>query len=512
MFSTCSHRCFRLVLLCGLLILAGCASRTPQMDDSAPQSATPLRVMTPLEESGVFLLGDEDVQRLIEAMNPTHQNMKSWTEMRFAVQQSLAHARAKNPGQIALERPGFVVTYGEMAKSLERFQELLPRLDKEPELLAQSFTWLRVGPDFRFTGYFEPTLPASPVRTARFTHPLYAAPPDLNKESRRKLYSRKGIDNKGLLRNKGLEIAWIEHAADAFILQIQGSGRLVFPDGSIRYALYAAQNGHKYYPIGRALRDKGILQPDEISMDRIRDWLVNNPDRQHEIMNLNPSYVFFRLGDKGSYGSMGRILSPWVSAAVDQNVLPNGLLTFMSVPLPQSNGKSARPFHALMLPQDSGGAIKQNRVDLFCGNGDEGERVASNMKNQGAVVILLPRETKAFAKAHPRTGKIEPVEMAAAPKAPTLLATASVLETKAPATKAKASTVQAKAPTSKTKASTVQTKAPATKNKTSAVQAKTAATKTKAAEAKSKTSTTKAKAPAAQPKKSGAQPKRVAAR
>ena len=113
-----------------------------------------------------------------------------------------------------------------------------------------------------------------------------------------------------------------------------------------------------------------------------------------DLLDTNPSYVFFKLGKpgtSGSKGSMGRRITPWVSVATDQSVLPNGLLTLMNVTLPDEGGEHSVPFNALTLPQDTGGAIKRNRVDLFCGNGETATHTASYLDNRGAVFLLLPR-------------------------------------------------------------------------------------------------------------------------
>ncbi|MEI3452761.1 MAG: MltA domain-containing protein [Bilophila wadsworthia] len=181
---------------------------------------------------------------------------------------------------------------------------------------------------------------------------------------------------------------------DIFMLQIQGSGRLRFEDGSVRSVLYDGQNGHKYVALGRVMVDRGLLKREEVSMFSIREWLAAHPDQVTDLLDTNPSYVFFKLGKpgtSGSKGSMGRRITPWVSVATDQSVLPNGLLTLMNVTLPDEGGEHSVPFNALTLPQDTGGAIKRNRVDLFCGNGETATHTASYLDNRGAVFLLLPR-------------------------------------------------------------------------------------------------------------------------
>ena len=384
-------RCFLSVLFM-LLLLSGCAGQTPVLPEEEPAPVNQPDV-PPLSRPGFFRLSHAEAVELSRALSPARQGLGSWTDMRFAVSQSLAHVSSRPAGKVAIHMPDEDITYGDMARALRRLESMLPSLDRHPEQLATAFRWYRVGPDFGFTGYYEPELLASPVRTERFTHPLYRTPPDMKKVKRRRgrYYSRHEIDCKGVLRGRGLELAWIEQPVDAFILQIQGSGRLRYEDGSVRSILYAGQNGHKYVALGRVMVDRGLLKREEVSMEAIRDWLLAHPDQQSELMDTNPSYVFFRLGpNKGSYGSMGRILTPWVSVATDQSVLPNGLLTMMHLALPDEQGHLTVPFNALLLPQDTGGAIRNNRVDIFCGNGPWAKHTASHLDTGGAVFLLLP--------------------------------------------------------------------------------------------------------------------------
>lgn len=400
-----------------LLTLAGCASKTPVIVEQELSTSV---VMPPaLTASGVFEVSDEEVLRYVQGLHPSRQGLGSWKDMDFAVSQSLRFTRAKPSGQVALRLGDRTVTYGHMARTLKRLKELLPRLDANPELLVTEFKWLRVGPDFRFTGYYEPTLAASPVRTERFTQPLYMTPPDYATVVRKqgKYHTRATIDKKGVLRGKGLEIAWIENPVDAVFLQIEGSGRLVFPDGSTRHALYSAQNKHRMKPLALVLRERGLLPPDGISMQAIREYLDEHPGQRSDLLNTDPSYVFFRLSNKGPFGSMGRILSPKVSVAVDQSVLPNGLTTFMSLYTPDETGKPTKPFLGLTLPQDSGGAIKKHRIDMFFGNGSEAEIGAGHLNQFGAVMVLLDRR-EALAALTPSKTTTPAASAAAKPNTP----------------------------------------------------------------------------------------------
>lgn len=384
----------RLLFLMCILVLAGCA-KTP-VPEPAPEPRPEVVLPPPLAEVGVFELPDDEVMRYVKGLHPSTQGLSRWQDMDFAVSQSLRYTGSQPAGKVALRLGDTNVTYGHMNRTLKRLKTILPLLDTQPELLAREFRWLRVGPDFRFTGYYEPTLAASPVRTERFSRPLYSKPPDFQKvlkKNKGRYHSRATIDVKGVLRNRGLEVAWVEDPLDVVILQIQGSGRLIFPDGSSRAVLYDGKNHHPYTALGKVMRERGLLPPDGISMQSIRAWFAKNPESKEKLLNINARYVFFRLDeDKGSLGSMGRILSPQVSVAVDQSVLPNGLTTFMGLRIPDEQGHPTEPFTGLMLPQDSGGAIRKHRVDLFFGNGEKAAHCAGYLNQPGAVMVLLLKD------------------------------------------------------------------------------------------------------------------------
>lgn len=343
----------------------------------------------PLDQSGVFALSQKEAEELVKNLSPKQQGMHSWRDFSYPLSQSLAFARSRPQASQAFNQTGLKVTYGELAKSLEHLHGLLPALDENPGLLARDFNWYRIGPDFLYTGYFEPTLRASRTKSAAYPYPLYKVPPDLRKG--KPYYTRNEIDRKGALAGKGLEIAWVHSEMDAFFLHIQGSGRLVFEDGSVSHVLYAGKNNQAYVPIGRVMRDQGLLEPDKVSMKTIRECLLGNPEKCEELYDSNPSYIFFREAPKGPLGAMGRPLTPYVSIATDRGTLPHGSLVYAITPLPDGAGNPNRAFYGLTLPQDTGGAIKRNRIDLFCGPGDEAAHNAGYMNYKGAVYVLVKK-------------------------------------------------------------------------------------------------------------------------
>lgn len=391
---------FRVFCLFALLLaLAGCGKESVTSDPSGAgaepgavsgqrQAKYAMSLFTPLEEHACRPLNDAEAMALVRQLSPKSQGLSSWKDMDAAVGRSLAFASKRPANSAAFSFPGLSATWGDMAKGLQRLREILPQLDATPDLLVRNFRWVRLGPDFSFTGYYEPTLRASRKPTAALPYPLYRLPPDVKKG--RPYYTRHEIDRKGALKGRKLEIAYVDET-DAFFLHVQGSGRLRFEDGSVSHVLYAGKNNRAYASLGRIMRERGLLPEDGVNMKAIREYLAKNPGQRAALFDENASYVFFRATDYGPIGSMGQVLTPWVSLAVDRRVIPQGSLTMVLAPLPGADGKHTQPFPALTLPQDSGGAIKGHRIDIFCGAENGAEHVAGHLDVKGAVYILLPR-------------------------------------------------------------------------------------------------------------------------
>jgi membrane-bound lytic murein transglycosylase A len=374
------------VLVLLLLISSGCSlKRSVPGGESAPG----VSLFRPLSEYGAFPLSRDEAAGIAGKMLPDLRSGASLNALAAALRRSASHVSAQPGGAVALQMPGLNLTYADLGATLAQLISLLPELSAHPELLARDFQWFRIGPDFGFTGYYEPTLRAAREKSAAYPYPLYRVPPDLRKGA--PYHTRKAIDRKGVLAGRGLEIAWVDSETEAFFLHIQGSGRLLFADGSVRHVLYADKNNRAYVPIGRVLRDRGILEPDAVNMNSIRAWIQANPEKRADLFDENPSYVFFRLAEQGPVGAMGSVLTPYVSAATDRTVLPFGLTLFSILPLPDDAGRANRPFHSLLLPQDRGGAIRGRRVDLFCGAESNAAHTAGYLNSKGAVYILVKK-------------------------------------------------------------------------------------------------------------------------
>ena len=262
------------------------------------------------------------------------------------------------------------------------------------------------------TGYYEPLLRGSRRRQGAYRYPLYAPPDDLltidlagvhpdlkNMRLRGRLdgkrvvpyYSRAEIENGGAPLS-GKEIVWVDDPIEAFFLQIQGSGRVRLENGETLRLGYADQNGLPYASIGRVLIDRGELQPGEASMQGIKSWARAHPERLAELLNRNPSYVFFKeLQDidatQGPIGALGVPLTPLRSIAVDPRFIPLGAPVFLATTWPAREEPLAR----LVLAQDTGGAIRGPvRADFFWGFGAEAGEMAGKMRQEGRLWVLLP--------------------------------------------------------------------------------------------------------------------------
>ena len=245
-----------------------------------------------------------------------------------------------------------------------------------------------------FTGYYEPELPGSTIRTPRFAYPIYARPPEV--QDGQQWLDRGAIETTGALQGRGLEIAWLDDPVEAFFLQIQGSGRVKLPDGRVIRVGYAGRNGHPYRSVGKEMIRLGIMAAGDVSAQGIKAWVRGNPGFGAEMLRHNPSFVFFRRlpdlpAEKGPIGAMGRSITTMRSLAVDPAFTPLGAPIWL-----EKTGRN--PLRRLMVAQDTGGAIKgAQRADIFYGTGLQAGEDAGTVKDGGRMVVLLPIE-RAFAQ------------------------------------------------------------------------------------------------------------------
>ncbi|MEW9806176.1 murein transglycosylase A [Mesorhizobium sp. ZMM04-5] len=265
------------------------------------------------------------------------------------------------------------------------------------------------------TGFYEPIVQASPVRTARFTVPLLSRPDDLDDVddgnrppgmdpsfafARRtpaglvEYFDRRAIEQ-GALAGRGLEIAWLESRVDAFFIHVQGAARLAMTDGSTRRVTYAAKTGHPFTAVGRVLADLGEIPLAEVTMQSIRAWLARNPRRVDEILWRNRSYIFFRDAavadtELGPVAAAKVPLTEGRSIAVDRLLHTFGTPIFVDAPSLTAFG--GQGFRRLMIAQDTGSAIVgPARGDLFAGSGDAAGEIAGVVRHAADFYVLLPR-------------------------------------------------------------------------------------------------------------------------
>lgn len=269
-----------------------------------------------------------------------------------------------------------------------------------------------------FTGYYEPEVRGARIPSRQFSVPLYRRPADLIEldEAHRPTgldasqrfaravgegiepYRDRAAIEAGFLQGRGLELVWLESPIDAFFIHIQGSARVRLPDGDILRLGYDGKNGHPYTPIGRVLVEAGELQKGAVTMAAIRSWLAGNPERAAHVMRQNRSFIFFRqIGvedqDLGPVGGGAVQLTAGRSLAVDRELHAFHMPVWVETIVPGPDGP--RPFHRLLIAQDTGSAIVgPARGDIFFGSGEVAASLAGSMQAGGRFVLLIPRGSR----------------------------------------------------------------------------------------------------------------------
>jgi membrane-bound lytic murein transglycosylase A len=303
-----------------------------------------------------------------------------------------------------------------IAKGLELSDSGRAKVFFEEHFLPLRISRLGEGEGF-VTGYYEPVLDGSRTPTEIYNVPVYRRPSNLfvrgatqssnglpnkgqvfRKIGRRKLvpYYDRGEIEDGAIAGRGLEICWLKSQTDLLFAQIQGSARVRLEDGSTLRINYDAHNGYPYTPVGRVLIDRGIIPKEQMSMQKIRDWMEQNPDGAKELRRQNRSYTFFRevqLSDKDeAVGAQGVPLTPGRSIAVDKSLHVYGTPFFIEGELPIESEQSKTPFRRLMIAQDTGSAIVgPARADLYFGAGADAGKISGRLRHAMRFVILVPK-------------------------------------------------------------------------------------------------------------------------
>ena len=253
------------------------------------------------------------------------------------------------------------------------------------------------GADGFYTGYYEPEVIGSRVKTDEYSVPIYGVPASVaGKKSRHFVqYDRVDIE-KGALAGKGLEICWIKNPVDLFFAQIQGSTRVKLADGELMRLNYIASNGKPYTPVGRLLIDRGVFTPEEMSMDKIREFMEANPEEGKALREKNRSFVFFSKTKLQAHdeclGAQGIALTPGRSIAVDPSIHVYGTPIWIDAKLPLKGAAPEDTFQRLVVAQDTGSAIRgPARADIYFGHGPDIPSIAGRIKQFGQFVMLMPR-------------------------------------------------------------------------------------------------------------------------
>jgi membrane-bound lytic murein transglycosylase A len=347
--------------------------------------------------------------------------------LREALRHSLVYLQKLPPDRVVGEEPRRF-TVKQVSDSLVAFEKLL-ELWSCRECFAREiearFDLLPSSSDAQvaevlFTGYYQPVIDGSLSPTEKFRFPIYSKPADLITAERVTLepkarverivgrargeqflpyYSRREIDEGNMLRGQGLEIAWVENPIDVFFLHIQGSGLIRLSDGRQLTVGYAAQNGWPYRSIGRLLIDNGKISKEDMSMQRLRRYLTENPRERDEIFAYNESYVFFRVLESGPLGNLEVPVTAGRSIATDARLFPKGALAWIQTEVPVIDSTDRltgwRPIARFVLNQDTGGAIRGlQRADLYFGTGEEPAGLAGYMNRPGKIFFLMLKQNQ----------------------------------------------------------------------------------------------------------------------
>jgi membrane-bound lytic murein transglycosylase A len=339
-----------------------------------------------------------------------------------SIQQSLTYLRSLSPDtRFVFGDDAYSTVH--MVLSLEKFADFLKTVPdtaalnhyiREQYQVYQAAGRASAG-QMLVTGYYEPFLEGSHQKSARFRFPLYTRPNDLvavdlslfsekfkdetlwgrlNGKTLVPYHDRREIDATGVLSAKADVLAWVDDRIDLFFLHIQGSGKLYMASGAPVNVHYNSPNGRPYRSIGKLLIDNGAIPREQMSMQAIKKYLRETPEAVDDILNANPSYVFFNTEPEGPIGSIGVTLTPGRSIATDWRLFPKGALAFIRTqkPLVDGDGTIARwsDFGRFVLNQDTGGAIRgAGRADLFWGNGPYAELAAGYMQQPGTLYFLV---------------------------------------------------------------------------------------------------------------------------
>jgi membrane-bound lytic murein transglycosylase A len=366
------------------------------------------------------------LKRLNKADYPRFTDQLNYARLDAGIDRSLAYLRKLPPQRPVVFGPD-TYTVAHLIRSLQAFAAIVkdhPDADELGRLIAERFAvYQAIGSDesgtVLFTGYYEPLLQGRKKKSVDFPVPVNSRPADLlsidlspfspDLSGRRIIgrYANRTVvpypDRAHIRRESDFNtiappIVWLHDEIDLFTLMVQGSGKVRLKDGQTLQIGFDISNGLPYRSIGRMMIKRGKISANRMSMQAIREYLIQHPGQAAQIMNQNPRYIFFRQLPQGPLGALGVAITPKRSLAVDRDFFPAAALAFISVSLPQVDERGAirqsAPFSGFALAQDTGDAISgPGHVDLFCGSGLQAGVTAGHLKHGGQLYFLVLKPT-----------------------------------------------------------------------------------------------------------------------
>ena len=329
-------------------------------------------------------------------------------DLRPAIDRSLNYLKKPSSRKFF---PSGEITHDKAVQSLNGFADLLDsglRGRQLDEAIRSRFdVYMSVGCDNEgtvlFTGYYTPILAGSTVRTERFKYPLYKQPENLVKGADGEILGRRGadgqvrpyppravIEDSGMLRNT--ELVWLSDPFEAYIAHVQGSAKVRLPDGSLTGVGYAANNGHEYRSISKAMVDDGRIDRSQLNLTAMIEYFKKRTEQVRTYTRLNPRYVFFQAEDGNPRGSLNEPVTAMRSIATDKSIFPRACMTYISTYLPRMAGEGvvSEVYNGFALDQDTGGAIRApGRCDVYMGQGDKAGRLAGHTYQEGRLYYLF---------------------------------------------------------------------------------------------------------------------------
>jgi len=406
---------FFTILVVAIFIFTGCATKEPPKDKVVAKAITkesvrPIRKLQNYDFSSIITTDPKDDPEFFKALEESKQYYS-----KKSIQESTFIYDDQN------------YTGKEMFKSLELFEKIAKESVDYGQFIkniSENFDIYETKNEKGYaliTGYYAPMLKGSPVKSEKYSVPLYPVPENLisvnlqkfsNSLPKKELigrldgnelvpfYSREEIENGALKDTK--PIMYVQNKIDAFFLELQGSGTIEDDDGHAYHIGYANRNGRAYNSIGNLFWKENLIDSDKINMQTMREYILKHPESESKILNTNESYVFFRLKDRAEIiGNLGLPLTAKESVAMDSNLIPKASLVFIKLAIPYKKAPTdtavprsqRKEMEKFFLVQDTGGAIKGGgRVDIYFGEGDEAFFYAGQTASRGLVYLIVAKK------------------------------------------------------------------------------------------------------------------------